>query len=153
MPDKDDQKSRFLKENGTFNSHAEIVGDPLFHDSEFFDPRDLVQVKYEMLRRVQAEQVAVTQAAQRFGFSRSGFYKTLAAFAGRGLAGLIPSVPGPRGAHKLTDEVLQFVEQQIMAADDLSTSQLVDLIFERFDLRVHPRSVERALSRREKKRR
>jgi hypothetical protein len=34
------------------------VTDPLFRDSAFFDPDDLVQVKYEMLRSVQKAQRA-----------------------------------------------------------------------------------------------
>jgi predicted Zn-dependent protease len=41
-----------LREEGTLHSAPEKVRDPKFQDSDFFDPRDAVQVKYEMLRRV-----------------------------------------------------------------------------------------------------
>jgi hypothetical protein len=43
-----DRKQRALEESGTVNPHARDVRDPAFVDSEFFDPRDLIQVKYEM---------------------------------------------------------------------------------------------------------
>ena len=41
-----------LIDEGTFNPNSEKVSDPKFRGSEFFDPHDAVQVKYEMLRRV-----------------------------------------------------------------------------------------------------
>jgi hypothetical protein len=43
------------------NPSPERVTDELFQ--EFFDPRDLVQVKYEMLRRVQTEGQPVGRSA------------------------------------------------------------------------------------------
>src|SRR5215469_639942 len=55
-PPKSDRKQRALEESGTLNPHAQNVEDPAFVDSEFFDPRDLIQVKYEMLRRVRTEE-------------------------------------------------------------------------------------------------
>ena len=50
-----DSKGESLRQQGVLNPHPEKVAEPLFHGSEFFDPRDLVQVKYEMLRRVRVE--------------------------------------------------------------------------------------------------
>jgi transposase len=84
------------------------VVDEAFRSSEFFDARDLVQVKYEMVRqaRVEAEGSSVSAAAGAFGFSRQSSYSAAAALAEGGLAGLVPAKPGPRRAHKLTDEVL-----------------------------------------------
>ena len=49
-----DAKTRSLKEHGCLNPHAERVRDELFLSNPFFDPRDLLQVRYEMLRRVSA---------------------------------------------------------------------------------------------------
>jgi hypothetical protein len=39
-----DPKAAALLEEGTLNPLAEKVGDPKFQQSEFFDPRDIVQV-------------------------------------------------------------------------------------------------------------
>ena len=60
--------------------------------------RDLLQVKYEMLRQVRVENQAVSHVAEAFGFSRPSFYLAQAGFAARGLAGLIPQKRGPRHA-------------------------------------------------------
>lgn len=51
MHDSDGQKEQHLRKHGALNIGSEAVTDPLFGDSEFFDPRDVVLVKYEMLRR------------------------------------------------------------------------------------------------------
>jgi hypothetical protein len=45
-------KTQALRQSGTFNPRPQDVRDELFQEKEFFDARDLVQVKYEMLRRV-----------------------------------------------------------------------------------------------------
>ena len=147
-----DPRSDALRERSALNPRPERVTDELFRQSEFFDPRDLPQVKYEMLRRVQREGVAVARAAKAFGFSRPSFYAAQAAFAATGLSGLLPRKRGPRGAHKLSEEVMRFAEE--VRARDLSVTaaSLVPQIKERFGIDVHPRSVERALARQEKKR-
>jgi hypothetical protein len=66
-----DPKSRALQQEGSLHPHPQQVTDELFLTHEFFDPRDLVQVKYEMLRRVQSEGEAVSHSAAHFGFPRS----------------------------------------------------------------------------------
>jgi len=147
-----DPKSDALRERSAFNPRAERVTDELFRQSEFFDPRDLPQVKYEMLRRVQQEGVAVTRAAKAFGFSRPSFYGAQAAFAAAGLSGLLPKKRGPRGAHKLNAEVMRFIEEVRAKNLSVTASSLVPQLKERFGIDVHPRSVERALQRQEKKR-
>lgn len=64
-----------------------------------------------------------------------------------GLAALVPARPGPRRAHKLTAEVVAFARERLEAEPSLRSAELVELIAERFGVRVHPRSVERALRR------
>ena len=95
-----DRKLRVLQESGTLNPKPEAVRDPAFVAGEFFDARDLVQVKYEMVRRVRVEGDAVAHAAGQFGLSRPSFYKAQAAFGRDGLAGLLPAKRGPRGPHR-----------------------------------------------------
>jgi hypothetical protein len=123
----------------------------LFRRSEFFDPRDLVQVKYEMLRRVQVEGSPITEAVRAFGFSRPVFYQAQTLYHGAGLPGLIPQRPGPRHAHKLSDTILDFLLQQQLRDPMLRAPALAELLRTQFELAVHPRSIERALERRRKK--
>lgn len=148
-----DPKLQTLQQQGTLNPRPEDVRDELFLQNEFFDPRDLVQVKYEMLRRVEADGKSVTEAAARFGFSRPSFYQAWSAFEHDGLAGLVPHKRGPRQAHKLTDEVMAFLVEKRQEEASLRPAELVRLIRERFGTTVHPRSIERRLRRHQKKRR
>jgi transposase len=120
--------------------------------SEFFDARDMAQVKYEMVRKVAADGVSVTSASEAFGMSRQSYYSAAGALESEGLAGLVPAKPGPRGAHKLTDEVLDQLEALTVAEPGLGSADLAGLVSERFGISVHPRSVERAFARREAKR-
>jgi len=146
-----DPKLDALRESGTLNPRAGRVADEAFRASDFFDARDLVQVKYEMLRRVRAERRPVTRAAAAFGVSRPTFYHAQAAFERAGLGGLVPRKRGRRSAHKLTPEVMTYVKAT-RARERQPTTALVQQIQDRFGVTVHRRSLERALGREEKKR-
>jgi transposase len=148
---KADPKLAALKENGTANPHAQDVHDPAFVGNDFFDPRDLVQVRYEMLRRVRTEGQPIAETAKRFGVSRPTFYKAQADFERAGLPGLLPEKRGPRGPHKITTEVLRFIEELRAQDESVDIQTLTEAIGKRFDLPVHRRTVERALARWKKK--
>lgn len=152
-PQRDRDKAEALREQGTLNLQPERVADSLFQEDEFFDPRDLMQVKYEMLRRVRVDKATVTQASTSFGFSRVSFYQAQLAFEQFGLFGLVPGKRGPREAHKLTVEVLDFVARIQAEQPSVTLQDLAREVQRQFGREVHPRSIERALARRQKKRR
>jgi transposase len=139
------EKHAALRAVGAFNPHADAVTDPAFVSHPFFDPHDLVQVKYEMLRRVHADGHPITQAAAAFGFSRPAFYAAQAALARGGLPALVPQRRGPRRRHKLRPEVLAFLRQ--VRADEplVPTRDLVERVRSRFGVALHPRTIERGL--------
>jgi len=147
-----DPKVQTLREQGVLNHHPERVNDPLFLEKEFFDARDVVQVKYEMVRRVETEGESVTAASAAFGFSRPSFYQTQSTLRQDGLPGLIPKKRGPRSGHKLREEVVDFMESARAADRSLSVSDLASQVAKRFGVEVHRRTIERALRKREKKR-
>jgi len=138
-------KAKALLDEGTLNSSPERVKDPKFQQGEFFDPRDVVQVKYEMLRRVVVENSSVTHAAEEYGFSRPTYYQAKANYHEAGIGGLVPGKRGPRRRHKLTDEVLTFIDQQLTPGQPIRARQLAELVRQEFDVDVHPRTIERAL--------
>jgi transposase len=147
----DNDKETALRSHHALNTRAENVSDPAFVSGDpFFDARDLVQVKYEMLRRARKEGTTVSEAAAAFGFSRPSFYEAEAAYESGGLPGLLPKRPGPRRAHKLSQEVVARLEEARTTEPSLTSSDLADLARAEFGLHVHPRSVERALARRPK---
>src|SRR6266436_6236185 len=147
-----DPKLNALRLSGTLHPHPQRVTDSLFAQHDFFDPRDTLQVKYEMLRRVQIDGQAISRTAAGFGCSRPTFYQAQAAFNAEGLAGLLPQKRGPHQAHKLSEKILAFVQELRASEAGLSTPELLERIRQKFDLVVHRRSLERALSRRKKKR-
>jgi transposase len=142
---REDRKAKALLTEGTLNATPEKVRDPKFREGEFFDPRDAVQVKYEMLRRVSVENASVSTASEEYGVSRPTYYQARMSFEEAGIAGLVPRKRGPRGPHKLRGDVLAFLEQQIAPGEPIRARELSKLIRKEFGLDVHPRTIERAV--------
>jgi transposase len=149
-PAPEDPKVAALRAAGALHPRPDAVQDEAFARQEFFDRRDRVQVKYEMLRRHRVEGRPVTEVATAFGVSRQAFYAAETAFTGAGLPGLLPRPRGPKGAHKCTDDILAFVEQQRAEAPARSAAAMAEAVREHFGIAVHPRSLARALVRRKK---
>ena len=146
-----DSKKMGLKLSNTFNRHSDKISDPLFSGDDFFDPNDLLQVKYEMLRKVSKENWKISKAAKSFGFSRLSFYKIQARFEEAGLEGLIAKKRGPKSAHKLTDEIMIQIARWLKQDAQLSVNDIIKKIKDEFNILVHKRTVERALLRQKKK--
>jgi transposase len=147
-----DPKEDQLRRRGSLHPHPERVRDPLFQEGGFFDPRDLLQVRYEMVRRVRTEGRSVRETVRTFGVSRPTFYDAQSRLETGGLPALLPSKRGPRQGHKLDDQILVALQRARQEDPGLTTTDLVQLLQTRFGLTVHRRSIERALGR-EKKRR
>ena len=150
VPSKQDSKQSktdALREEGTLNPAPEKVRDPKFRGSEFFDPRDAVQVKYEMLRRVSIDNASVTEVSDEYGMSRPTYYQAKANFDAAGIAGLVPKKPGPRGPNKIDSEVLAFLRARLIPGEPLRARELAGLIRDELGIEVHPRTIERALKK------
>jgi transposase len=148
-----DLKHQRLEAQGCLNRHPLAVKDEQFGtDKRFFDPHDLIQVKYEMLRRVRCDKRPVSDAARHFGFSRVSFYQARDAFDKEGLPGLLPRKRGPKQRHKLSEEIVRFAMETRLRETSVTVAGLTERIAERFGVRVHPRSIQRALAAQKKKR-
>jgi transposase len=141
-----DPRAAALFADGTLNPSPEKVADPKFRENEFFDPRDVVQVKYEMLRRVMLEKASVTDTTEEYGVSRPTYYEAKAHFDESGIAGLVPKKRGPRGPHKLQGEILAFVEKQHVPGEPIRAREFASKIRQEFSVEIHPRTIERALA-------
>lgn len=151
QPTAPDPRKAALRATGALHPHPEAVQDEAFRGSEFFDPDDIVQVKYEMLRRHRVENKPVTDVARSFGASRQAFYDAEAIFDRQGIPGLVPKRRGPRSPHKCTDEVLDFAARWKDEHPEERTERVAEAIQQRFGLSINPRSIDRALARRKKK--
>jgi transposase len=145
-----DQKTLELKRTGTLNVRPGSISDTLFKENPFFDPKDLLQVRYEMLRRHSVEGASVVDIASRFGVSRPTVYQAQTAFQQKGLSGLLPQHRGPKHGHKLSAEVIEYIRSVRAGAPAMTTVACVQAIQEKFGIAVHRRSLERALSSKKK---
>ena len=148
---KRDTKRETLAKDGALNPHPEAIRDAVFTGNPFFDAKDLVQVRYEMVRQHRVDGVAISEASTNFGVSRPTFYKAFRALQKAGLPGLLPSQRGPKDGHKISAEVVAFVADLKAASAELTTSQCLKEIETRFGIKVHRRSLERALARKKKR--
>ena len=139
-------KADALRDEGTLNPAPEKVRDPKFREGEFFDPRDVVQVKYEMLRRVAMEHASITETVAVYGVSRPTFYQAKTQFDVEGIAGLVAKKRGPRGPHKLRGKVLAYLEKQVTPGAPIRARDLAAQVRRKFLMDVHPRTIERALA-------
>lgn len=137
-------KHHHLKKAGLFNPNPERVKDPLFlEQTNFFDPCDNLQIRYELLRSHLIESDSVVGVCRRFGLSRQSFYTLEEKFKQEGTAGLLPKKPGPRGPTKLTAEVLEFVLQCLQADEKVSMVEIKSQIQQTFGVSLHRRTIEK----------
>jgi transposase len=135
-----DSKQDRLRCLGVLNPLPERVRAPWFQSNDFFDARDLIQVKYEMLRHVSVDGASKADAAELFGVSRPTFYQAEAAFARDGLAGLMPKPRGPKGAHKLNLEAMAFVDRHLEGDGSIHARAPAEQLESELGISVHPRS-------------
>jgi transposase len=151
MPSDPAAKRQALQAAGTFNRRAAQVRHPIFQQSSFFDPEDLLQLKYETLRALEKDHCPVAQAAREFGLSRPTIYEAQAQFQQQGLEGLLPHKRGPKSAHKLTDPIRQYLREQIAAEPAVNAGELARRVRQRFAVSLHPRTLQKALQAKAKR--
>jgi transposase len=139
-------KQKHLEEAGLLNSNPEAVKDSLFLEHpDFFDPNDLLQVRYELLRAHIVDHDSVVAICKRYGISRQTFYNLSEKLESQGSAGLLPERRGPRGASKVTREVIAFTHTEFQREHDLSGAKLALRIGAKFGISIHRRTVEKLL--------
>lgn len=144
---KPDAKVQRLREHKVLNPRPQAVRAPWFRSGGFFDPNDLVQVKYEMLRHAREDGVTKAEAAALFGLSRPTYYQAEAAFEREGITGLLPHPRGPKTPHKVNADVMTLIEQRQSEGGPLQARALVSLVRSQLGISLHPRTIERCAAR------
>lgn len=142
-----DAKLAALQAYGAVHPHPEAITDPLFATCDFLDRHDLVQVRYEMARRVRIDRLPASHVATTFGVSRPTVYQTLATVHAAALPGLLPRRRGPQHGHKLRPEIVAFILEARAVDGGMSAPRLAQRVRERFGVTVHRRSIERVVAR------
>jgi len=99
-----------------------------------------------MLRAHLVDAESVSTVCKRFGVSRQTFYKLQEKFLDEGTTGLLPKQPGPKGASKLTADVLSFVKKRLERHKPISTSDLLAQVEKKFGLSFHKRTLEKLIT-------
>ena len=140
-------KVDILKKNGTYNAESGSVKADDFLHGIFFDPNDLVQVKYEMLRSVEKKEFSISEAAEKYGLSRQTYYVNKSAFENGGLAALMPKKTGPKEGFKLKDEGRRFIDNYLSEHPGASPHEVNTAMAAGTGIAVHDRTVARYLSK------
>lgn len=140
-------KVEFLKKEGMLNPKPERVLHPLFQDQAFFDPLDLPQVRYEMLRSARADKLTVTEVCHLFGFSREYFYRLERGFMSRGYAGLLGAPRGRRPLVALNQEIVNYIIYRKMSEPWLTGEELRKELKEIYKVDCSRRTVERIIKK------
>jgi transposase len=138
-----ESKRVFLEKEGLLNAKPDRVSHPLFETLDFFDPFDLPQVRYEMIRSARVEKMTVAAACKLFGFSREYFYKLERAFMARGYVALLGSTMGRRPIIALNQEIVNFIAHRKMENAGLSGEKLRQEIQSLYKVDCSRRTVER----------
>ena len=142
-----DSKKKFLEQEGLLNPKPERVSHPLFETLGFFDPFDLPQVRYEMIRTARVENISVAKACNLFGFSREYFYKLERTFMARGYVSLLGSTMGRRPLIALNQEVVNFIVHRKIEEPKLSGENLRQEIRRLYNVHCSRRTVERIVEK------
>jgi transposase len=136
-------KKKFLEQEGLINPKPERVSHPLFETLNFFDPLDLPQVRYEMIRAARVEKMSVAAACKLFGFSREYFYKLERAFMARGYVAMLGSTMGRRPIIALNQEIINFIAHRKIEEPGLSGEKVRQEIQTLYNVDCSRRTVER----------
>ena len=139
------KKIEALRSSGALNRRPQKVRHPLFAEHDFFDPNDMVQLKYETVRAVEVDGHPIAQAALDYGLSRPTIYEAQENFRQEGIGGLLTQKRGPKKARKLTPEVRFYLDELAASEPDLKATALVQRVRRRFGIVLHPRTVEKAV--------
>ena len=139
-------KRKALLASGTLNPHPEAVRSELFN-TDFFDPYDFAQVKYEMLRAHSVDEDAVAEVCRQFGLSRESFYQMQQTFQELGFGSFLSRKRGRKGPVKLKGELLEFALAQKKENPTIDPGHLAALIQERYGIAIHRTTVLRGLKK------
>ena len=140
---------RALEQAGLLHpAPAAVVAEPFRSHPQFFASFDKVQVKYEMLRAHALDGHTASAAASAHGYSRAAFYLVQAAFDRSGMIGLLDERPGRRGPLRLSPDVLAFLEARRRERPEASGAQLARELEAALGVKLHRRTVEKALGAR-----
>lgn len=140
-------RAEAMMANGTYNAGHEAVRADQFSHGVFFDARDAVQVKYEMVRSVARRELTVTAASALYGLSRQTCHKCLRAVEREGIAGLMPKKRGPKDGYKFGADAKRYVDGYLLDHPDAGNGEVAAALKADTGVDVHSRTIARYRSK------
>jgi len=139
-------KRQSLEKAGVLNRRPDRIRSALFDRLDFFDAHDTLQVKYEMLRSHEVDQVPIIRVVEQFGYSRQAYYQIREAFSQEGIAGLAGRKRGRKGPVKCTPEVVAFLLEEKRRHPELTGQELAERLLATKGVDLHRRTVEKIIA-------
>jgi len=140
-------KKDVLMKNGTYNKNHSKVKKEKFQEGGFYDPMDIVQVRYEMIKEAGDGGKAIEQVTGEYGYSRASYYHIKGDFDNGGMIALVPEKTGPRSPSKLTGDLQEYIANYVEGNPRASSSQIAMAIEQDKGVTVNKRTVERFRSK------
>ena len=139
-------KEAFLKANHTFNFRNDKVIASRFIESDLYASRDLLQVRYELVRSIEEGDIALDEVPDKYGVSSVTAKRYVRSFKEGGMIALVPEQKGPKGPSSLDDEALRFIDSYIAEHPKASGRKVHEALESERHLGISKRTVERYLS-------
>jgi len=136
-------KKETLVANGTYYKRYQSVKKQGFRVGGFYDPMDIIQVKYEMIREAQDSGRSIRDVAEDFGFSRTAYYAIKEGFDTCGMLAFIPEKKGPREQHKLTVTLRELIDEYTAVHPKASAAAIAGVILSEKGVSISKRTIER----------
>jgi len=140
-------KKETLVSNGTYNKNYMKVKNKKFIEESFYDPMDIIQVKYEMLKDALYGNRSIMEIANEFGFSRASFYKIKNEFDKKGISAFIHDKVGPKEPYKLKDNFKEYIDKYIQNNPGVSSNEIAINLNKDKEVNISKRTIERYRSR------
>jgi len=141
------EKKEILIKNGTYNKNHGKVTKERFREGGFYDPMDIVQVRYEMIKDADDGGTTIEQTTSEYGYSRASYYYIKDDFEKGGMVALVPEKTGPKAPRKLTNELQEYITTYIENNPSTSSSRIALDIENDKGVKVSKRTIERFRSK------
>lgn len=136
-------KKETLLGNGSFNKNYSKVKKAKFLEDSFYDPMDIIQIKYELIQDAKDARGGIEKITSDYGYTRASYYLIKAAFEKGGLAALAPGKTGPKTPYKLTLERQEHIERYISENPSANSAEVVADLLGSKGIKISKRTVER----------
>ena len=140
-------KKETLIANDTYNKRYLSVKKSGFQVGGFYDPMDLVQVKYEMIRETQTSGRSIGAVAKEFGFSRTAYYDIKEDFDANGMLAFLPKKKGPKRQYKLTGDLREFIDEYTVNHPKAKAAEITGAIMSEKGIDISSRTIHRYLAK------